>query len=239
MKELILVLAKKDKEALGTVRCYPNARAATDDESIWVRGFPVSENADLKIKQLPVLHTFFLGEDDHLFPPNATTPIGKLKRLPWVSLESFVTVEIPVAAFPGRLQTKYNIRLVRSENPQEGNALLTNLSQWKKYAEHAPLARLKKLKFAVSDDNKVLVLGNPIAPIPGKEFWLRNNILLPCGFDFEIPLVSVFVSKNLNPENDSILIFEKDNEWEKIPLDYFIEGKRSAVRLTKGGFANG
>jgi hypothetical protein len=239
MKELILVLAKKDKDALGAVRCHSNARAATDGNFIWVRGFPITENIDLKIKQLPAIHTYFLGEDDLLFPNDAKTPVGKLKRFPWVSLQSFITIEIPVAAYPGRLQTKHSIRLVPSENAHEGNALLTNLAEWKKYAETAPSSRLKRLKFAVSDENKVVILGTPIAPIPGKELWIRDGILLPCGFDFEIPLMSTFVSKKLNPENDCVLVFEKDNDWEKIPLSYFIGGKRSAVRLTKGGNKNG
>lgn len=239
MKELILVLAKKDKDALGAVRCHPNARAAADGDFIWVRGFPIGENIDLKIKQLPAIHTYYLGEDDLLFPPNASTPSAKLQRLPWVALQSFVTIEVPVAAYPGRLQTKHTVRLVPSENAHEGSALLTNLDEWKKYAETAPLSRLKRLKFAVSDENKVVILGTPIAPIPGKELWMRDGILLPCGFDFEIPLVSSFVNKKLNPENDSVLVFEKENDWEKIPLDYFIPARRSAVRLTKGGNRNG
>jgi len=233
------VLAKKDKDALGAVRCHPNARAATDGDFIWVRGFPVSENADLKFKQLPSLHTYLLGEDDNLFPPNAITPVQKLKKLPWISLQAFVTIEVPVAAYPGRLQTKHTIRLIPSENSHEGSALLTNLSEWKKYAETAPLSRLKRLKFAVSNENKVVILGTPIAPIPGKELWMRDGILLPCGFDFEIPLISTFVSKKLNPDKDAVLVFEQENNWEKIPLSYFIEGKRSAVRMTKGGSGNG
>jgi hypothetical protein len=238
MKELILVLAKKDKDALGAVRCHPDVRAATDGNFIWVRGFPVSENIDLKIRQLPALHTFYLGEDDQLFPPGALTPVQKLKRLPWISLQAFVPIEIPVAAYPGRLQTKHTIRLIPSENSHEGSALLTDLAEWRKYAETAPLSRLKRLKFAVSDENKVVILGKPIAPIPGKELWMRDGILLPCGFDFEIPVISAFVSKKLNPDNDSVLVFEKDNHWEKIPLNYFIEGKRSAVRMTKGANKN-
>jgi hypothetical protein len=234
-KEMIMVLSQADKAALGTVRCLPGLQAAEDEGCIWVRGIPLPEKIDLRIRQLPGLHTYLLDADNYLFPPGGLTPVGKLKPLNWVALSQYVTIELPVSALPGTITQQHAIRLVPSGRSQPGNALLTDLDTWKTYGEQAPLIRLQQTQFAVSATNKVLVIGSPLPALPGKEYVLHDTLLLPCGYEFDPPAISNLVITRLDPSKGSLLLFDIDGRWEKVPKESFVRSTRSAIRFTKGG----
>ncbi|KAA2245565.1 hypothetical protein F0L74_06310 [Chitinophaga agrisoli] len=233
IKEWILVLAHQDVAALGAVRDLEGLRAATHGEELWVRGISIAARAELKLQQLPTLHTYMLDEQERLFPPGKPTPIGQLPRVRWRTLKEFMPVTLPVSAMPGALPAPYPIQLAPCSTPQEGNALLTDLATWKTYAEGAPQVRLQPLRFAVSENNTVLILGTPLPPVPGREYFLRDNILLPCGFEFDPPVIAALVARKLNPQQQNLLLFDTEGQWEQIPPEYFVPCTRSAIRLTK------
>lgn len=233
MKERILVLNQTDKHTLGTVRCLPGLRAATDGEHIWLRGIAIAEKTDLAILQLPALITYALDQHNKLFPIGGLTPVATLKVLVWQSLMEFIPVELPVSVMPATLPEKQSIRLAASTQGKIGTALITPLTLWKAYAETAPEIRLKQVYFAVSDKAEVLLVGNPLVPLPGKEYWQYKSMLLPCGYDFDPPLLASLIESRLNPHNDFLLLFHPNGEWEQIPKSHFVQASRSAVRLTQ------
>lgn len=235
MKELIIVLSQADKAALGSVRCLPGLQAAEDEGFIWVRGINTLDNIDLRIRQLPGLHTYTLDADNNLFPPGGLTPVAKLKPLKWVPVAEYITVKLPVSALPGKVSLQHIIKLMPSGRSQEGNVLLTDLATWKTYAETAPLVRLQQTRFAVSENNKVLVMGTPLPALPGREYMLQDTLLLPCGFEFDPPVISELVIARLDPSKESLLLFDTDGTWEKVPKNAFMPSTRSAIRLTEGG----
>jgi hypothetical protein len=235
MKELIIVLSQADKAALGSVRCLPGLQAAEDEGFIWVRGINALGNIDLRIRQLPGLHTYTLDADNNLFPPGGLTPVAKLKPLKWVPIAEYITVKLPVSALPGKVSLQHIIKLIPSGHSQEGNVLLTDLATWKTYAETAALVRLQQTRFAVSENNKVIIMGTPLPALPGKEYVLQDTLLLPCGFEFDPPAISELVIARLDPSKESLLLFDTDGTWEKVPKNAFMPSTRSAIRLTKGG----
>lgn len=235
MKELIIVLSQADKAALGSVRCLPGLQAAEDEGFIWVRGINALDNIDLRIRQLPSLHTYTLDADNNLFPPGGLTPVAKLKPLKWVPVAEYITVQLPVSALPGKVSLQHLIKLMPSGRSQEGNVLLTDLATWQTYAETAPLVRLQQTRFAVSENNKVLIMGTPLPALPGKEYVLQDTLLLPCGFEFDPPVISELVIARLDPSKESLLLFDTDGTWEKVPKNAFVPSTRSAIRLTEGG----
>lgn len=229
MKEQILILQKKDKAALGAVRCIAGLQAAMQGDQIWVRGID-SSTKDLRIQQLPAFATCRLGENDLLFPNKKITPIGKLPELEWKSLQSFISVEPPVSAMPGEVQDSLPIRLVASKKEHNVEALLIDLATWKKYATTAPQVRLGNIQFAVSENDEVLICGKPLIPLPGKTFWLRGNILLPSGYDLELAVFAKMIQKRLDKEGASFILFRENGTWETIPFQDLIKGQRSAIR---------
>lgn len=232
--ELIIVLSQADKTALGAVRCLPGLQAASDKECIWVRGIIPVNQPDIRIRQLPALHTYRLDEANNLFAPGALTPVGKLPSLTWQPLPEFIPVTLPVSAMPGKVMQRHAVKLLPSLTNTAGNALLTSLDTWKQYAETAPKARLQAIRFAASANNQVLLTGLPLPPLPGKEYVLNHGILLPVGYAFDPPRIITIIAAQLNPLQDAFLLFDTESNWESIPLQNFVTATRSGIRATKG-----
>jgi MoxR-vWA-beta-propeller ternary system domain bpX2 len=232
MKEWIFQLSKDDFESLGPVRCMPGLQAAVEENIIWLRGITASVAPDLSLLKLPLKKTFLLDEEDNLFLTGALTPVEKLHKLNWQPVASFINIEAPVSALPGKTKNKVRIQLKNSYEERPGIALLTSLSAWKGYAETAPDTRLKALRYAVSENEEVLITGTPLPPLPGREYWGYENLLLPSGYDFEIPVMATLISQQLQ-DKDDIIVFDPTAGWQRIPGSYFIPATRSSIRLTQ------
>jgi hypothetical protein len=233
MKERIAVLPIKERDALGAVRNLLHLRVAEDGDLLWLRGIEADAGPNLRVQQLPVLNTYTLDEHGNLFPVGGTTPTNKLKELKWYPVAEYVNVELPTSALPGMTAERYKVRITASAREREAKALMTSFSVWEEYATRASELRLERLRFAVSENKDVLILGTPLPPIPGKEFWMHHSILIPCGFDFEVTLVADLLAEKLDPSHNSIFVFNADGAYEKISNMDFAPATRSAVRLTK------
>jgi MoxR-vWA-beta-propeller ternary system domain bpX2 len=233
MQELIFTLNKKDKNSLGNIRCMAAIKIADGEDYIWIRGLYDNGEPEKSIRQLPIQHSYYIDENNLLFTAGSLTPVATLPELVWLPVAAFISIKIPVAALPGKVKEPSTINVLPSAIEKKSTALLTTLQQWKAYAELAPGIRLAQLHFAVSQKNEVLITGTPLPSIPGKEYWKANNILLPCGYDFEIPMAANFINNKLNPQQDGLLIFDTDGTCQKIDFAFLVPAKRSAVRLTE------
>jgi len=231
MKEMIIVLAMADMTALGGIRTWPGLLVAATGDEIWVRGIP-PETTDIQLRKLPAKHTFLADTQERLFLPGKHTPHDTLKKMSWEAIASFITVELPVSAMPARSGGDYAVRLAPTTVTMEPFAILTSLEHWKAYADTAPLIRLQRLSFAVCETGEVLIIGTPVPSMPGSVFTLRDNILLPAGYDFDPPVIGQLIPKWSGTESDTLLLFRVDGQWEKIPGQVFVRASRSAIRLT-------
>lgn len=232
MKEWVLKLARKEQEALGSVRCIPELRGAVAGDWIWLRGPAAPAPLDVEILRLPLAETFLTDERQHLFFPGSRTPFSKLPDLDWQPLSELFPVEVPSAALPGQLPASYRGPLVPTTEERPGEVLLTEWETWVRYAIHAPAIRLEPLQFAAAAHLQVLIWGAPLPPIPGKEYWLNHSLLLPCGFDFAEPVVAALIKQKFNPREDALLLVDTYGQWERIAVRHFVKASRSAVRLT-------
>lgn len=235
--ERILVLAAAQRAALGTVRDQPGLRAAADDAGrLWLRGLPTTGPLPLALGQLPALASYAADAEGRLFPSGKPTPTGRLPQLAWQPLAAFIPLAMPTAALPGQPPAPVAVRLVPSARPQPGTALLTTLATLASYAETAPAVRLAGLRFAVSARGQALLLGTPLPPLPGQEYWASAELLLPAGFDFEVPLVADLLAGQRAATHD-VLLFSPDGQYEVIAAVHLHPVTRSAVRLTASHFS--
>jgi hypothetical protein len=231
--EKVLVLESKYLDTLGSLRGIAGLKAASDGELIWLRGILASSTPDKRVSSLPILHSYGLDESERLFPTGKKTPTGKLPKLDWKLIKSFLPIELPVSALPGKVFLHLDVCLSRATEIKEAFALMTDLDSWKSYAETAPITRLEQLRFAVSNESQVLVIGYPLPQLPGQTYWPQENRLLPSGYDFEPPVLASLLKDQLRLDQESLLLFEPDGHWQSIPLPAFQPARRSAVRLTK------
>jgi hypothetical protein len=232
MKEIVLFIADKDKDSLGAVRCIDGLKAAVNSRGIWLSISEEAAKSNIGIQQLPAVKTYFIDEHNYLFLPDTHTPVDVLNIETWLPIDQFITIEIPVAAMPGKIKLQIQISVVASEKVRNGNVLLTSLDVWKTYAETAPAVRLQPLKFAASEKEAVFIVGNPLPSIPGKEYWIQDKIALPCGYDFEWPFLATAIANKLDVQEE-LIIFDENGNWQRIAENYFVHATRSAVRLTK------
>lgn len=233
MQEYIFQMAGVSGEALASLRLMRGLKVAEQDSTVWLRGIPFSEKLPNEIWELPAKHIYTLDKENNLFPIGTRVPVAKLSELVWIPIQQYVKVEAPVSAIRGEMKETVAVRLVPSSEMQAGQALLTEIAQWKAYADTAPLTRLKRLSFAASELNAVLLIGTPLPPLPGREYWMIEKMLLPCGYDFEIGLMRSLLPRKLNPDGDGFILFDTDGSWQKINADNFVTATRSAVRMTR------
>jgi hypothetical protein len=238
--ERILVLAAAQRATLGTVRDQPGLRAAPDTGAgqLWLRGLPATGPLPLALRHLPALASYAADAEGRLFPAGRPTPTGRLPLLAWQPLAAFIPLEIPTAALPGQRPAPVAVRLVPSTESRPGAALLTTLAILESYVEAAPAVRLAGLRFAVSAQRQALLVGAPLPPIPGQEYWLSTGLLLPAGFDFEVPLVAKLLAGSLPNAAADVLLFFPDGQYEVIPAAQLHPVSRSAVRLTTRAFSS-
>ncbi|MBO3269469.1 hypothetical protein F1C16_06025 [Hymenobacter sp. NBH84] len=238
MTEHVLVLAATDCAALGAVRAVPDLRAAGADGRVWLRGLPAAAPLPLVVRTLPIVAAYTLDVAGRLFPVGRTTPVGTLPALAWQPIQEFAPLAVSSAALPAQAPPRYSVQLVPSDRAAASAALLTSWASWHAYAETAPEIRLRALRFAVSAEQLVLVLGTPLPPLPGQEYWQQQNLLLPAGFDLEASLLAPLLIRQLTPENDAFVLFAPDGSWERVLTVHLLPVTRSAVRLTAASFSH-
>ena len=237
MTERVLVLAQSDREALGNVRALPGLQVAAAQGQLWLRGLPATGPLPLAVRALPATAAYTLDAQGRLFPLGSLTPTAQLPALAWQPIHEALPLELLTAALPAQGAPRYRVQLVPSARPEPGAALLTTLAAWQKCAETAPEIRLRGLRFAVAADQRVLLLGTPLPPIPGQEYWLQERLPLPAGYDFEAPLLAPLLTQQLNPAGDAVLLMAADGSWERVPNAHLIPVTRGAVRLTVASFS--
>ena len=236
MSERLLVLAAHDLAALGAVRAVPNLQVAAGEGQLWLRGLPATGELPLAVRALPATAAYTLDAQNRLFPTGQLTPTGHLPALTWQPIREFLPLEIPTAALPAQAAPAYRVRLVPSGRAAAGAALLTTLAAWLAYVETAPEIRLRGLRFAVSAEARVLLLGTPLPPLAGQEQWLTEGLLLPAGFDFEAPFLAPLLARQLNAAGEDVLLFAADGSWERVPQAHLLPATRGAVRRTAASF---
>lgn len=233
MENWILIFQKSDLPHLATVRCWTGMYAAETETEVWLRCPMLHADMDQALRALPAMHTYRQDAQGLLFPLSGSTPVAKLPMLDWLPMKQFIPVELPGAALPAQLTQQYALRLLPSTEYHPGAALKIKLADWQQYAETAPEIRLANLRFALSAAGDVLVMGEPLPPLPGVEYWLRESILLPAAYDLEWPLVAQLFSQWENSKGTCFLLFEKDGNWQKIEKQCFVQASRSGIRQSR------
>ncbi|QGJ70515.1 Hypothetical protein PBC10988_22120 [Planctomycetales bacterium 10988] len=111
--------------------------------------------------------------------------------------------------------------------------MLVSVAVWKQFVTNASQVRLRALRFAVSSDGRVLVLGEPLPTLPASCYlWRLQRLLLPCGYVFDPPLEAALVMAICEVEPEEVALFLPSGEWEHVAEENFVPVTRSAVAAT-------
>jgi len=204
----VLSVPVAQQHCLGTIRHWPNLKAATAEEKIWVTGFTAEQVESLALKTIPHQALFYL-RGPKLYPNGSLLPARGMPALLWSPLERVLPVALPRFNhnFFG-ITESLSIRLVPSDTEREAFALLAPLTALAAYLETAHPVRLKHLSWAIIAESEALILGVPQLPLPGAVFWARGRILLPAGYDLEWPTLEESLHSLLLPDHRDWLVWD-------------------------------
>ncbi|MBW3524762.1 hypothetical protein [Chryseobacterium sp. NKUCC03_KSP] len=226
-------LPKADEDLLGAIRDWKNVQIAMDEEIIWLKGFTDEQAASSEIQQLP---NFILYElrDGLLFRKEALVPSKKMRTaLLWTPIDKALKLTFPISNnnFFG-INEKVEVKLKSSEEEQPAMALLCSISEIKEVIITTPKFKLEKLSWIIIND-KALFMGTPLLSFPGKTFWLKDDHLLPTGFDFEFKDLSSLLQRKYNECNEDWLLWSENGSVLSINKENFRKLSVSSFRLTE------
>jgi hypothetical protein len=226
------------EDAHAAVRLWriPGVEVCDSAGFIWLRGAALDESLELLLRALPGARRFTTLPDGQLLAPSALVPRGWLPDGPWVNLRQWVTVEMPIAGLPGRVEATVSLRLVRSDQTDDPAALLTALELWAGYAATAPQVRLDRWQFAVAGDRRVLVHGRPLPPLRGQHLVDLEGLLVPAGWTWSPAVEPRVVRSALGLESGEFALWSADGSWERIPAVAMVRASRSGARMTAESF---
>ncbi|MBM7421589.1 MULTISPECIES: hypothetical protein [Chryseobacterium] len=226
-------LPKADEDFLGAIRDWKNVQIAIDEEIIWLKGFTDEQASSSEIQQLP---NFILYElrDGLLFRKDALVPSKKMRTaLLWAPIDKALKLTFPISNNNFfEIEEKVDVKLKSIEEEQPAMALLCSISEIKEVIITTPKFKLEKLDWIVIND-KALFMGTPLLSFPGKTFWLKDDHLLPTGFDFEFKNLSSLLQRKYNECNEDWLLWSETGSILNIKKEDLRKLSVSSFRLTE------
>jgi len=233
LKTYYLNIESSHIDSLAQIRHWEHLKVAFHQEEIWITNFKPDEIEHALILSLPNKAIYY-EKENLLFPIKSLLPEKEVPRgLLWTPIIRAIALEYPT------LNRNYfgvnqhvNIKLVPAAIEQETCALLTTFKAAKEYIETAPAHRLQHIKWVVINNDKIVLLGNPILPVAGKTYWFQQGFLLPNGYDFELAILAKTLEQKINPFQSKIVIWFNDNTYTTIAKNSFQDLSISSFRLT-------
>jgi hypothetical protein len=220
---------KANLDDLASVRHWSQLKVAFDGPELWVTGFDEVLIESKEVKIIPFKELYY-SQSGKLFPLRSHLPCGTLKGLLWTPIERALPLTKP--AYNNNYfgsDEKIKIKLTSKEHETAASAMITTIASLLQYIEKSPAVRLKSLSWCLLNDDKVMIMGEPLLPITGKVYWMREHFIFPAGFDLEFPLLQKKINTYINPENEYWIVWNEDGSYAPIERN-FLE------RLSLGSF---
>ncbi|REC61211.1 hypothetical protein DRF65_17145 [Chryseobacterium pennae] len=233
IKEFWAELPHADQDYLGSIRDWKNVQIATEDETIWLKGFTEEQVVASELHQLPNL-LLYEFRDGLLFKKEALVPSKKMRTaLLWMSIDKALRLTFPASNqnYFG-ISEKVQIRLKESDEEHSVIGLLSDIEDIKDSIAALPKFRLEKIEWTVMGE-KALFLGTPLLSLPGKTYWAKDGHLLPSGYDFEFKNLSTFLQQKYNKMSDGWLLWDENGNYLVIKNTDFRPLSVSSFRLTE------
>lgn len=228
-----LLLDALHKADLGTIRVWSNLKVAFDENRIWVNGFTPDQIHSIEVKSIPY-KTIFYSKEAKLYLQNSLLPDRNIPAsLLWTPIDRALPVSLPDFNhnYFG-VHEKIKIAISASEKEEDACAMITTLDVLKYYIETAPTVRLQHIQWTILNKKYALLMGKPLIPVTGDTYWNLHNMLMPVGFNFELPVLAKKIADRINSGNESIVLWGSDGEYQLIDAKALQSLSLSSFRST-------
>lgn len=214
--------------ALAGVRCARGVMVLPDGGHVWLR-WPAGDEAVLRAV-LPIAGLeMYVRREGSWYRLGCRLPVsgppGEGRPLDQVLLPAPVR---PLAV-PSDVLRPMALRLVRDGQARPATALACSLAVLRCWADQATTWQLAAVRGARHGD-RVLLLGQPLPPLPTQDCYWGRRVLVPLGFRPEPALPESALAAAIGLEdNEMALVGEA--QVEVLGLDLFRPLTRAGVRL--------
>ncbi len=226
-----LRLSRADARAAGILRLRGGIVALDAGGELWIRGEARTKDLDAALRMLPA-ERFVPGSDGLLRREGERVPCERLPAGEWKPLAQCIVPECGTAALPAPAPATVPLRVVRSVEQRDAGLLRATFPTWAAWALAAPAVRLGRLVFAAADADRVVIVGQPLPPIRGCPYVLRECVALPCGYGLSPDVDPPVVRALLGLATGDVALFSVDGSWQKVEAAGFVAATRGAVRWT-------
>jgi hypothetical protein len=150
-----------------------------------------------------------------------------------MGLADFLKVRPPAAALPAQSVMPMSWGLVPSPSYREPAILTLPFAQFAAWGLEVSAVRLKKLRFAKSDDGRACVRGAILPPLPGISWCVENGVATPAGWALPRGVTPKLVATSLKLATNAIALVHEDASVEVLPEEAFVEATRSTIRQSQ------
>jgi hypothetical protein len=244
--------------SLGTLRLEPGLEILAPEHTtestvtaLWLRGPGLEVDLERALRKLPGAERFIVsagllyplrsakhGRNQDLFEPNRV-PFGKMPEGEWRPLSDWILPAAGGAGWPGQFaarddQPLVKFTLARHVAETTPSVLVLLATEWRAWAESAPLVRLKPLCFAISSDGQALIRGAPFPPLAGRLFWEDEGVAAPNGWSWQPRVEAALIRKIFRTTPQDLIVFKPESAPEIIQAAHFVRATRAAVRELPG-----
>ena len=225
-------LAPDDAEGLAPLRLHPGLYVLTVRDAVWLSGSQTSDLQEAWFAQLSCRARYVCDQDSRLTPVGGRVPTMRLPDGEWCPISLFLSPQIPSPALAAQLVRKCRIALREATTAREAGAILTDPTALGAWAETASDVRLRRLRFALCEDGRLLLVGTPLPPIRGNSYVSHRQLLLPAGQELDPPALRDLLPGMMSLAEGDVVLFHRDGSGERIGAHDFVPASRSAIRRT-------
>lgn len=236
--EYWLSIDQKFEEVLFKLRDWSHLKIAREDAFTWIKGFSASEVNSVQVLSLPSASRYYIKEAK-LIPCGQRLPDRVAPSLLWTPIQRGLKVSLPSQNFNyfGISQT-HEITVIPSDQEVAVVATVLDLNSLAEYVSNAPSVRLENLNWTVLDSQKAIVIGRPILPIMGDDYYQNDNFLIPVGWKFKHENMTRLYGQALAEGLHFWYLISNENKLYKIKKSNFNHLNRGAVKSTISALSN-
>lgn len=227
-----LRVKKTHKDDLANIRPWTDLKVGFEEEYVWVKGFNYLQINLLEVKSIPS-KTVYYTKEGKLYLQGSLLPDRNMPSLVWTRMDRALPVELPRLNHNFfDLEEKISTKLIPSEKEMKAVAMLTTMDALRAYVEAAPAVRLKPLQWTIINGDWALIFGTPLLPIQGETYWQHDNMFIPTGYDFDLSILKKSIRKLLNPNQDLMIVWNRDSTWFDLQKTDVVGLSISSFRLS-------
>ncbi len=218
-------------DRLAVLYNWEHLSIANEDGYLWIKGLTEDEIESVELMSIPGIERFY-SKSGKLYPFQKLLPIGNEPSCLWTAIKRAIHLDLPSKNHNFfELAASLQVNVIPSDQTKEVSFHMVDLPTFGEYVKTASTLRLHPLLWVIVE-NKALIIGTPILPLPGKTYWKLGNFIIPSGYDFEIPALSDAINQKLNPDNRYDLLWNENQTYTRISKTTYTKLTRSSVAQT-------